>query len=418
MLEIYFKSPATIDRIRAGWLASEIESYVQWLYESGYAPASVLRRVPLLCEFAEFAKARGATTVMGAEATVEAFVGRRLERRLRERVAPPSEAYCSDMRNPIRQMLRLATKGEVVTQRKAKPFPFRSEAPGYRDHLEQERGLKAASIYQHGWGLRRFAGYLAGVGAGLTQTSPALLADFVADCAPSMSVSSLRNACRALRSFLRYGFREGLLREDLSTAVELPQTYRLAALPRSIGWGDVQRMLACVDRRTAIGRRDYAMLLLLSTYGLRAGEVARLTLDDIDWKHDLLRIRKRKANNATVYPLATEVAEALVEYLRSGRPTTQHRRVFLRAVAPLVPIESWAVSVRAAKYLRRAGIDVHLAGAHTLRHACVQRLVDARFPFKTVADYVGHTSSDSTATYAKLDLGSLLEVAMGHGEQL
>ena len=418
MLEIYFKSPATTDRIRAGWLASEIECYVQWLHESGYTPASVLRRVPLLCEFAEFAKARGATTVVGAEATVEEFVDHRFARRLRERVAPPSESYRSDVRNPIRQMLRLATEGEVVTQRKAKPFPFPAEAPGYRDHLEQERGLKAASIYQHGWGLRRFAGYLDGIGTGLTKTSPALLAEFVADCAPSMSVSSLRNACGALRSFLRYCFRAGLLREDLSSAVELPQTYRLASLPRSISWGDVRRMLACVDRRTATGRRDYAMLLLLSTYGLRAGEVAGLTLDDIDWKHDLLRIRQRKADNPTVYPLASEVAEALVEYLRSGRPTSQHRRVFLRTIAPLVPIQSCAVSARATKYLRRAGIDVHLSGAHTLRHACVQRLVEARFPFKTVADYVGHTSSDSTATYAKLDLGSLLDVAMGHGEQL
>ncbi len=218
-MEIYFKKPATIDHIRAGWLASQIECYLQWLDESGYAPASVVRRVPLLCEFAEFAKARCTTTVTGAEARVEAFVVHRLARRLRERAAPPSEAYCSEVRNPIRQMLRLVTEGQCSPNARRSPSRYLPR-PGYRDHLEHERGLKAASIYQHGWGLRRFAGYLAGVGTGLTQTSQAPLADFVADCVASMWVASLWNACGALRSFLRYAFREGLLREDLCTAVE------------------------------------------------------------------------------------------------------------------------------------------------------------------------------------------------------
>lgn len=418
MLENYYVKPSTVDRIRANWLASDIERYVGWMHERGYTASSVLRRVPVLCEFAEFAKARGATDAGGALAAVDEFVSKRLARRERQTVGPVSQFYRKAISGPIGQMLRLATEGCVGTGRKPKPFPFQAEAPGFLDHLREERGARPATVEHYGHGLRRLAAYLARVGAELRHLSPALLASFVIDSAPSLSASSRSNLCGTVRVFLRYCHREGIVVEDLSSAVELPQGYKLATLPRAIGWDEVQRMLAAVDRRTAVGRRDYAILLLLVTYGLRAAEVARLTLDDIDWKHDRLHIRERKAGNATTYPLATPVAEALLAYIRSGRPESADRQVFLRALAPRAPLGSAAVTVRARIYLRLADVQVHRPGAHTLRHTCVQRLVDARFPFKTVGDYVGHRSNDSTAAYAKIDLEALRTVALGPGEEL
>ena len=145
-------------------------------------------------------------------------------------------------------------------------------------------------------------------------------------------------------------------------------------------------MLETVDRRTAQGRRDYTILLLLVIYGLRAHEVAKLTLDDIDWKHERLQVPGRKARHSTAYPLANVVAEALIEYLKHGRPETADRRLFFRNVAPRVPISNSAVSSCVASYLHKAGIEVHRAGSNTLRHTCVQRLIDAEFPLKTVAN--------------------------------
>jgi integrase/recombinase XerD len=215
-------------------------------------------------------------------------------------------------------------------------------------------------------------------------------------------------------------FRDGLVAEakDVSAAVEMPQIYRLADVPRSITWDEVRRMLEAVDRRAAQGRRDYAILLLLVTYGLRAHEVAKLTLDDIDWKHERIQVPGRKAGDSTAYPLASVVAEALIDYLKHGRPETADRHVFFRNVAPRAPITKHAVSSRVGAYLHKAGIKVYRAGSHTLRHTCIQRLIDAEFPLKTIGDYVGHSSPVSTQIYTKVALASLREVAMGDGEAL
>ncbi len=147
-----------------------------------------------------------------------------------------------------------------------------------------------------------------------------------------------------LKVFLRYCQREQILTHDLSQAVEMPQAYRLAELPRSISWDDVRRMLAVVDRRTVRGRRDYAILLLLVTYGLRAHEVASLTLDDIDWQRDRLQVPQRKAGHWTAYPLANVVGTAILEYLQHGRPQTADRHLFFRTLAPRLPLRASAIS--------------------------------------------------------------------------
>jgi integrase len=119
-----------------------------------------------------------------------------------------------------------------------------------------------------------------------------------------------------LRVFLRYAHREGLVRGDLWKTVEWPQAYRLSAIPRSISWEDVGKVLAAVDRRTPCGKRDYAILLLLATYGLRGREVAALTLDDIDWRRERLAIPERKAGHSTAFPLSGAAGQALADYLR------------------------------------------------------------------------------------------------------
>lgn len=199
-------------------------------------------------------------------------------------------------------------------------------------------------------------------------------------------------------------------------AVEWPQIYRLSTIPQSISWEEVNRTLAGVDRRTGAGRRDYAILLLLVTYGLRGREVAALTLDDIDWKRDRLAIPERKAGHSTAFPLSAVVGQAVLDYLQRGRPATTDRHVFFRSVAPRRPVGAAAVSSLARHYLLKAGIDVPRPGSHTLRHSAVQRLVDADIDLKTISDFLGHRSARSTETYAKVAVEALREVAMGDGE--
>ena len=192
--------------------------------------------------------------------------------------------------------------------------------------------------------------------------------------------------------------------------------YRLSRVPRSISWDEVKRLLESVERRSALGKRDYAILLLLVTYGLRAREVAALTLDSIDWQRDRLIVPDRKAGHNTAFPLSSTVGEAIVDYLRHARPESAERALFLCMRPPFSPIGFAVVSARAGRHLRNAGISVARPGSHTLRHACVQRLVDARFPLKTIGDYIGHGTPKSTEVYSKIDLEALRDVALGDGE--
>jgi len=418
MLEHYFRRPSTVDRIRANWLAPQIEHYVEWMHSQKYAAPNILRRVPLLCHFADFTREKGATDLASATSLVDKFASHWVARANCKNAATRRN-LCDDIQSVILQMLRLALEGRVTQNRPPKRFLLQSEAPGFFQYLREERGFCEGVISRYLRYLNRFALYLKRMGlTSLSELSPPLLSSFVIDTAPGLARTTRRDVCGVVRTFLRFCYREQILTENLSVTFEMPQIYRLAEVPRSITWDEVRRLLEVVDRRTTRGRRDYAILLLLVTYGLRACEVSRLTLDDIDWKNERLRIPERKASHCTAYPLAGVVAEALIEYLKKGRPQTSDRHLFFRTIAPQAPITNGAVAASVAHYLQRAGIKVHRAGSHTLRHTCVQRLIDAEFSLKAIGDYVGHRSPQSTEIYTKVAIATLREVAMGEGEAL
>lgn len=419
MLERYFLRPATIDQVQASWIADAIEQYVAWLTERGYAARNVHSRVPILRHFGEFARARGATTWVQLPPHVGPFVESWLGAREGGRANPEGRRrFANEVRGPIEQMLRLVVPGFAGSGRPHRTQePFAVQAPAFFAYLRQERGLRDNSLLHYRHHLIRFEAYLLRIGlTELSALSPAVLGAFVAERSRRLGRTSLRNLCGVVRVFLRYLHRERVVPKDLGAAVESPQAYRLATLPRSIPWDAVRQMLECVDRRTAVGKRDYAILLLLVTYGLRAREAAALVLDDIDWKRDRLRIPERKAGHSTAYPLSPTVGRALLDYLQHGRPTTAARQVFFRVLAPPTPLTTAAVSSRASAYLHRAGIDAPRLGSHTLRHTCVQRLVDADIPFKMIGDYVGHRAPESTEIYTKIAVEVLREVALGNGE--
>lgn len=421
MLEEYFVKPDTVDRIRASWIGPEIERYVAWLAGQGYRPRTVLHRVPMLLGFAGFAWGRGARALEDLPAHVEAFVAASVARRdACRRGGSVKKEPSKEFRGPVEQMLELVLPGYRGSGRPHHDLPFSGPVPGFFEYLSAERGLRPASILGYRHHLDRFEAYLARIGVReLRELSPAILSAFIAErSAAGVAKTTVRDTCGTLKVFLRYAHRQGQLRADLSPAVEWPQVYRLSGIPRSISWAEVGQVLDGVDRRTPAGKRDYAMLLLLVTYGLRAREVAALTLDDIDWKAERLAVPGRKAGHSTAFPLAVSVGAALADYLRHGRPQAAERRIFFRAAAPVRPVSAAAVSAAARHYLLKAGIEVSRPGSHTLRHTAVQRLVDDGFPLKTIGDYIGHRSPRSTEIYAKVAIEPLREVALGHGEQV
>lgn len=420
MLEDYLVKPQTVDRVRASWIASEIERYVTWLTEHGYRERNVLARVPLLVAFGDFAATRGAGAPQDLPGQIAAFVdGRVAERASARRDGLARPTLAKEIRGPIEQMLTVVLAGFEGSGRRRRELPFAVAVPGFFDYLVAERGLAPAAVEGYRHHLDRFEVFLARVGARVGELSPALLSAFVTErSGAGLAKSTVREGCGVLRVFLRYLHREGVLSRDLSDAVEWPQAYRLSTIPRSITWAEVERVLVGVDRRTPCGKRDYAILLLLVIYGLRGREVAGLSLDDIDWRHERLGVPERKAGHSTTYPLSPPVGEAIADYLRHGRPTTTDRHVFVRAMAPVRPLGAAAVSACAGRHLLAAGVKVPRPGSHTLRHTCVQRLVDADFSLKEIGDFVGHRSPASTEIYAKVAVESLREVALGDGEEV
>jgi site-specific recombinase XerD len=334
MLEEYFVKPATIDRLRGSWIGSEIESYVVWLVDQGYRSKTIWRRVPIVFAFGEFARQRGAGTIGELPAHVEAFVAERVARH--HEATGSARPMAKEVRGPVEQMLSVVLPGFEPSGRPHHAQPFVDVVPGFLDYLVSERGLRPASVRAYRHHLDRFQAYLQRIGVeSIWDLSPTIVSAFVVErAAAGLARSTVRDSAGVLRVFLRYAHREGVLASDLSAAVGWPQVYRLSSIPRSISWEEVNRVLAGVDRRTEAGRRDYAVLVLLVTYGMRAREIAALTLDDIDWKRDRLAVPERKAGHSTAFPLSAVVGEALLDYLQHGRPATTDRRVFFRPRLP------------------------------------------------------------------------------------
>lgn len=417
MLEHYFIRPETVDRIRGSWLGHAIEKYVTWLSEHAYKARCVHHRVPLLVAFGAFARRRGAESVELLSDHLDAFV----RSQLRHRACPcrsksARQVYIRDIRRPIEQFLQVVQFGEAKSC-SGVSRPFANWAPGFFGHLRDERGLSPVTIEGYARQLVLLDRFIAKRGVVDPGALSATVFDaFLAERRIRVCARSLGTTCAALRAFLKYLFRESIVPRDLSAMVDGPRTYALSEVPRSIRAEDVQRMLGTVDRRSVIGRRDFAMLQLLAVYGLRAREVAALTLDDVDWKAGVVHVRARKAGHAGIYPLVSEVGEAVLDYLRHGRPETSDRRLFFRTVAPRTPVAHPIVSTRVKLYLLKAGIDVARPGSHTLRHSCAQRLVDAEFSLKVIGDFLGHRHASSTRVYSKVALEALREVALGDGE--
>lgn len=414
MLEQYLRED-TIERIRSSWISDCIERYLSWLIEQGYAPSTVRNRVALLLQFGEFARRQGAQAAAELPGHAAAFSRhwwdcrqRRTGSERRQRIA------IREAHSQVRQMLRLMGLGLPEKVRE----PFEDSAPGFFAYLREERGLAEATIQLYRYNLRLLEAFLGRRAGVLPALSPAVLSAFMIERSQVAGKGSLKNQCCNLRIFLRYLHREGVIAQDQGRSVESPQLYRLSSIPRCISRDEARRMLEQVKRSPLAARRDYAVMLLLLTYGMRAREVSAMRLDDIDWRRERLRIPGRKGGHSMAYPLSPQVGEALLEYLKKDRPRTEDRHVFLRLRPPYSPLAHYRVSFQAGRYLRRAGIPVPRAGSHTLRHSCAQRLVDDGFSLKQVGDYIGHRDPATTQIYTKVSIESLREVACGDGEEI
>jgi site-specific recombinase XerD len=276
-------------------------------------------------------------------------------------------------------------------------------------YLRSERGLAPKSIVRHLPVIRRFLHEVCSGGAdNLRKISQDDVIGFIERHARDWSPGTGKAMCWSLRAFLRYLHHQGLNPRSLAGCVPSMRRWKFSTLPTYLPAAQVQKSLDSCDRETVMGRRDYAILLLLAKLGLRADEVATLTLDDIDWRASEMLIRA-KGRQRTRMPIPPDVGAAIVAYLRKGRPKSSCRRLFVRTLAPHVGFASGcAITMIAKAALDRAGIEgcAH-RGAHVFRHSLATELLRSGATLSEIGQLLRHGSHDTTRIYAKVDIDAL-----------
>jgi site-specific recombinase XerD len=301
----------------------------------------------------------------------------------------------------------LESLGELEHEERPVASPSETLLASFETYLLTERALAPGTVHGYVDHARRFLGWLP-AGTSLAEVNASNVTGALRREAAAVSVAATQYFRSGLRAFLRFCFTEGLVAVDLSDAALAVTGRRRSSLPRGIEPEAARALLGACDRRTALGRRDYAVLITLLRLGLRAGEVARLRLDDLDWRAGELVVHGKSARHDRL-PLPVDVGEAISAYLRRGRPRSDRREVFLRARAPFEPIATGTVGSTVRRACRRAGITE--VGPHRLRHTVACEMVRAHVPLVEIAQVLRHKSLQSTAIYARVDLDALRELA-------
>ena len=276
-----------------------------------------------------------------------------------------------------------------------------------------ERGLAPKSIIDLMWEVRFFLSWRIARGAAdIGSLSIEEIDAYFAERAPKLRRRSIKDTAQRLRALVRFLHAMGYIARDLAPQIISPTMYAYEEIPSALGRDAIDATLAATRKDVSpVGLRDYSILLLLATYGVRAGEIMQLRLDDIDWRAETLRIRHSKTHAQTLLPHTAPIGEALLDYLRRGRPKTDCREVFLRVRAPYQPLRTLYSEVR--RRLEAAGVKPEgKCGPHTFRHARAVSLLRASVPRKVIGDILGHRSYDATIPYLKLATEDLRAIAL------
>jgi integrase/recombinase XerD len=284
----------------------------------------------------------------------------------------------------------------------------------YAAHLGQHRGNPEVTIRKKLDHVGKLLEHLRRSGKSLRHLSLPDIDAFLIGCSSHYARSTTADIASTVRSFARFLLASGRIRTDLAEGVISPVQPRFERPQRALPWEDVQRLLRAVDTSTARGLRDHALLLMMSTYGLGAGEVIGLQLQDIDWNAGTLQMSRPKTGVNFVLPLLSPVAKVLARYLRHGRPShTPTRHVFIQMKVPFGALTaSSAVRHVLIKHAKVAGIQAPYLGSHVLRHSNAARQLDVGTKARVLSDLLGHRDPDSVSAYVRIATQSLREVSL------
>ena len=408
MFEELFEGAIALARQRTTPLAEDRRQFLRHLKDLGYARNSLHA---VACELVVIARhldlsGRDAVDVAVVEAAAGRWATHQIHRHRSRKAARSTRNFRYWAEQWLRWLGRLRERAPVPAP------PFQGLLDGFTVYMADEQGLSPDSIRSHGWKTKTFLEWYWRQERAFAHVTIEDVDDFLAAKGKATwSRRSVAVAVQALRAFFRYAERERHCRAGIAAALVGPRLFDMETLPAGPSWADVEAIITSLATSRAVDIRRVAALLLFATYGFRVGEVAGLTLDDLDWEHEVIRIRRVKRHDVQTYPLSKEAGVALLRYITDVRPRGRWREVFLTLKAPHRPISRAGLYHLASRVLCARGLRLRHHGPHALRHACATRLLSQGLSFKEIGDHLGHRSADATAVYAKVDLPSLREVA-------
>ncbi len=283
----------------------------------------------------------------------------------------------------------------------------------YADYMNQEKGLSNTTIKNQIFILKKFFKCL-GENRSLDQLGVLNIDKVLThkQCIDGCCRRTIQAQTSIVRTFLAYAEEKELCQKGLAKSIKMARVYKHDAPPSGPTWDDVKRLLESTEGMHPTDIRDRAIIMLLTVYGLRCGEVKKLRLEDLDWENEVLYVRREKNVKSQKFPLSQTVGDAILNYLQNARPNNCHcREIFITRRAPYRPLSSAAFFQIVSKRLKPLGIDLKHFGPHSLRHACATRLINEGISLKEISDHLGHNSLESTRIYAKVDLTNLRKVA-------
>jgi site-specific recombinase XerD len=400
-----FTFPKTIERLRQGPLSEHLDAYATAVAEQGYAHHSIWRQIVAMADFSRWLKHKH----IEIETLDHQVVDRYLHFRRRQRRVGRGDAKALD-----RMLSMLHQKGIVKPSQPSVSDNAHSKiAAEFHSYFLRELGRSPSTAKN----------YVPFIDQFLRERFQNKTPDPASLRAPDVTGFVMRHAHQlspvragimvtALRSFFRYLLRRGAIVTDLAGCVPAVPHWSLSTLPRFLPAAAVEKLLKRCGRKTAVGRRNHAILLLLARLGVRAGEVIKLSLDDLDWASGQITIHGKGGRSAQL-PLPADVGAALAAYLRRDRPPSGSRRVFLRHRAPITGFaNSSTLSSIVRRALKHAGIESAHTGAHVLRHSLATSMLRRGGSLDEIGELLRHQSPNTTAIYAKVDVAALHTLAL------
>ncbi len=327
-----------------------------------------------------------------------------------------SRAQNARTREPYRRFVTHATQWLKFMGRWQAPVPaarpYADRVAAFADHMLRERGLSPKSVTCRCFVVQQFLDRLCHSRC-LEEITPVHVDDALLDKLrrEKHARTSVRSYAYALRAFFRYAQTQRWCRHGLAETIQAPRVYSQDSLPSGPSWDDVQRMLAGTEGDTTMAIRDRAILLMLTVYGCRAGEVVSLRLENLDWQQECIHFTRSKSFRTQTFPLSRTVGDAILRYLKEARPRSSSRHLFLQLNAPCRPLTANALWWVVSRRLHALGLSLRHYGPHALRHACASHLLEQGFTLKEIGDHLGHRDPETTRIYTKVDLIGLRQVA-------